>query len=80
MTNGLELTAVEFALRGFLMLTLVRAIGPLGVVVATMPFVFGHLGKPELELFSTLAAASSTAGWRGGPGPSSGARWATRTS
>jgi membrane protease YdiL (CAAX protease family) len=54
-TNGLELTAVEFALRGFLMLTLVRAIGPLGVVVATMPFVFGHLGKPELELFSTLA-------------------------
>ena len=20
-----------------------------------MPFVFGHLGKPELELFSTLA-------------------------
>jgi membrane protease YdiL (CAAX protease family) len=54
-TNGLELTAVEFGLRGFLMLTLVRAIGPLGVVVATLPFVFGHLGKPELELFSTLA-------------------------
>jgi Type II CAAX prenyl endopeptidase Rce1-like len=53
-TNAIELTAVEFALRGFLMLTLVRAIGPLGVVVATMPFVFGHLGKPELELFSTL--------------------------
>jgi membrane protease YdiL (CAAX protease family) len=55
LTNGLELAAVEFGLRGFLMLTLVRAIGPLGVVVATMPFVFGHLGKPELELFSTLA-------------------------
>jgi membrane protease YdiL (CAAX protease family) len=53
-TNGIELTAVEFGLRGFLMLTLVRAIGPLGVVVATLPFVFGHLGKPELELFSTL--------------------------
>jgi len=53
-TNGLELTAVEFALRGFLMLTLVRVIGPFGVVVATLPFVFGHLGKPELELFSTL--------------------------
>jgi membrane protease YdiL (CAAX protease family) len=53
-TNGIELTAVEFGFRGFLMLTLVRTIGPLGVVVATMPFVFGHLGKPELELFSTL--------------------------
>jgi Type II CAAX prenyl endopeptidase Rce1-like len=54
LTNGLELTAVEFGLRGFLMLTLVRVIGPLGVVVAALPFVFGHLGKPELELFSTL--------------------------
>ncbi len=53
-TYGVELTAVEFALRGFLMLTLVRAIGPLGVVVAALPFVFSHLGKPELELFSTL--------------------------
>ena len=53
-TNGLELTAAEFAFRGFLMLTLVRVIGPMGVVVAALPFVFGHLGKPELELFSTL--------------------------
>jgi membrane protease YdiL (CAAX protease family) len=53
-TTGLELSAAEFAFRGFLMLTLVRVIGPLGVVVATLPFVFGHLGKPELELFSTL--------------------------
>ena len=54
-TNALELSAAEFAFRGFLMLTLVRVIGPLGVVVAALPFVFGHLGKPELELFSTLA-------------------------
>jgi membrane protease YdiL (CAAX protease family) len=53
-TNALELSAAEFAFRGFLMLTLVRVIGPLGVVVAALPFVFGHLGKPELELFSTL--------------------------
>jgi membrane protease YdiL (CAAX protease family) len=53
-TNGIELTAVEFGLRGFLMLTLIRVIGPIGVVVAALPFVFGHLGKPELELFSTL--------------------------
>jgi membrane protease YdiL (CAAX protease family) len=54
-TYAVDLTATEFAFRGFLMLTLVRAIGPLGVLVATMPFVFSHLGKPELELFSTLA-------------------------
>ena len=53
-TNAIDLTGVEFAFRGFLMLALVRTIGPLGVLVATMPFVFSHLGKPELELFSTL--------------------------
>ena len=55
LTNALDLTATEFAFRGFLMITLVRVVGPLGVLLATMPFVFGHLGKPELELFSTLA-------------------------
>ena len=54
LTNVLDLTASEFAYRGFLLFTLVRRIGPLGVVVAAMPFVFAHLGKPELELFSTL--------------------------
>ncbi|MGK2852154.1 MAG: CPBP family intramembrane glutamic endopeptidase [Candidatus Limnocylindrales bacterium] len=53
-TNLVDLTASEFLFRGFLMLTLVRAIGPLGVLVATMPFVYSHLGKPELELLSTL--------------------------
>lgn len=53
-TNGLELPASEFLFRGFLMLTLVRVLGPIGVLVATMPFVFAHVGKPELELFSTL--------------------------
>ena len=54
LTNTLDLTAAEFLFRGFLTLTLVRAIGPLGVLVGTLPFVFAHLGKPELELFSTL--------------------------
>jgi membrane protease YdiL (CAAX protease family) len=53
-TNTLDLTAAEFTYRGVLMLTLVRAIGPLGVLVATLPFVFAHIGKPPLELFSTL--------------------------
>jgi membrane protease YdiL (CAAX protease family) len=54
LTNVLDLSASEFLFRGFLMLALVRVIGPLGVLVATMPFAFAHLGKPELELFSTL--------------------------
>jgi membrane protease YdiL (CAAX protease family) len=55
LTNALDLSASEFLFRGFLTFTLVRAIGPLGVLVATMPFVFAHLTKPELELYSTLA-------------------------
>jgi membrane protease YdiL (CAAX protease family) len=54
-TNTLDLVAAEFLFRGFLMLSLVRVIGPLGVLMATMPFVFSHLGKPDLELLSTLA-------------------------
>ena len=53
-TNALDLTAAEFLFRGFLMFTLLRVLGPIGVLVATMPFVFAHLGKPELELVSTL--------------------------
>ena len=53
-TNTLDLAAAEFLFRGFLMFTLVRAIGPIGVLVATLPFVFVHLTKPELELMSTL--------------------------
>jgi membrane protease YdiL (CAAX protease family) len=55
MTNALDLFSAEFLFRGFLMFTLVRAIGPIGVLVATLPFVFTHLTKPELELISTLA-------------------------
>jgi membrane protease YdiL (CAAX protease family) len=53
-TNALDLIPSEFLLRGFLMFTLLRAIGPLGLVVAQLPFVFSHLGKPEIEVFSTL--------------------------
>ncbi len=55
LTNTLDLSGGEFLFRGFLTFTLLRAIGPVGVVVATMPFVYVHLGKPELELYSTLA-------------------------
>lgn len=53
-THLLDLVPTEFVLRGFVMFTLLRTIGPLGVVVAQLPFVFVHLGKPEIELFSTL--------------------------
>lgn len=61
-TNAVDLTASEFLFRGFLMFALVRAIGPIGVLVAALPFVFSHLTKPELELFSTLAGGMAY-GW-----------------
>jgi membrane protease YdiL (CAAX protease family) len=54
LANILELSAAEFLYRGFLMMALVRWCGPLGVVLATLPFVFMHLSKPELETLSTV--------------------------
>lgn len=53
-TNTLDLVSAEFILRGFLMFALLRVIGPISLLVVQFPFVFGHLGKPEIELFSTL--------------------------
>lgn len=50
----MDVLAAEFLFRGFLMWTQVRLAGPMGVVVATFPFVFTHLGKPELETLSTF--------------------------
>jgi membrane protease YdiL (CAAX protease family) len=53
-THALDLVAAEFLVRGFLLFALVRVFGGAGVLIATLPFVFAHLGKPEVELFSTL--------------------------
>lgn len=61
-TNAVDLTSAEFLFRGFLMFALLRAIGPIGVLVAVLPFVFSHLTKPELELFSTLIGGMAY-GW-----------------
>jgi membrane protease YdiL (CAAX protease family) len=62
LTNALDLTSAEFLFRGFLMFALVRALGPIGVLISTLPFVFTHLTKPELELFSTLIGGMAY-GW-----------------
>jgi membrane protease YdiL (CAAX protease family) len=61
-THLLDLIPAEFLMRGFVMFTLLRTIGPLGLVVAQLPFVFAHLGKPEIELFSTLLGGA-VFGW-----------------
>jgi membrane protease YdiL (CAAX protease family) len=52
--STLELSAAEFIYRGFLMMALIRWCGPIGVVLAAVPFAFMHLGKPELETLSTI--------------------------
>ena len=55
LTNNLvELVPAEFLLRGFLMFALWRRIGPLALVVVQVPFVITHLGKPDVELWSTF--------------------------
>jgi membrane protease YdiL (CAAX protease family) len=54
LTNVLDLIPTEFLLRGFVLFAMLRAIGPFGVVVALVPFVMIHIGKPDVEALSTL--------------------------
>ena len=63
-----ELLPAEFLLRGFLMFALWRRIGPLALVVQLIPFVLTHIGKPEVELWSTFIGGSVFAwlDWRTG--------------
>ena len=53
-TTAVEVVPVELFFRGLLMFALVRVIGPLGILLATLPFAFAHIGKPEIETISTL--------------------------
>jgi membrane protease YdiL (CAAX protease family) len=53
-THAFDLVSAEFLIRGFLMFALLRVMGPLAILVVQFPFVLTHLGKPEIELFSTL--------------------------
>ncbi|MEO5965943.1 MAG: CPBP family intramembrane glutamic endopeptidase [Candidatus Limnocylindrales bacterium] len=55
LTSALEVLPAEFFFRGFLLFALLRVVGPIAVVIATLPFAFIHLGKPEVETLSTLA-------------------------
>jgi membrane protease YdiL (CAAX protease family) len=54
LTTALDVLPAEFFFRGFLLFALLRAVGPIAVVIATLPFAFSHLGKPEIETLSTL--------------------------
>ena len=53
-TTALDVIPAEFFFRGFLLFALLRIAGPIAVVLATLPFAFSHLGKPEIETLSTL--------------------------
>jgi membrane protease YdiL (CAAX protease family) len=68
LSNALDLVPSEFLLRGFLMFALLRRIGPLAIVVVQVPFIFAHIGKPELELWSTFVGGTIFAwlDWRTG--------------
>jgi membrane protease YdiL (CAAX protease family) len=68
LSTALELFPAEFLLRGFLMFTLLRRIGPLALVVVQVPFIFAHIGKPEVELYSTFIGGTVFAwlDWRTG--------------
>ena len=63
-----ELIPAEFLLRGFLMFALWRRIGPLALVVVQVPFVLTHIGKPDVELWSTFIGGTIFAwlDWRTG--------------
>jgi membrane protease YdiL (CAAX protease family) len=66
--NLIELVPAEFLLRGFLLFALWRRIGPLALVVSLVPFVLTHVGKPDIELWSTFVGGSIFAwlDWRTG--------------
>jgi uncharacterized protein len=68
LNHVVELVPAEFLLRGFLMFALWRRIGPLALVVQLIPFVLTHVGKPEIELWSTFIGGSVFAwlNWRTG--------------
>jgi membrane protease YdiL (CAAX protease family) len=62
LTTAFEVIPVELFFRGLLMFALLRVVGPLGILVATLPFAFAHIGKPEIETLSTLAGGFAY-GW-----------------
>ncbi|HSH05084.1 MAG TPA: CPBP family intramembrane glutamic endopeptidase [Anaerolineae bacterium] len=64
---GVDLFAWEFVWRGFMLFTLARIMGPgPAIFIQAIPFAYMHLGKPEIETFSTIfgGAAFGFLAWR----------------
>jgi hypothetical protein len=70
--NGVELFGWEFIWRGLVLFALARAFGPgPAILLQSVPFAFMHLGKPEIETFSTLFGGAAFGLIAGAPAPSS---------
>lgn len=67
--NGVEMWAWEFMWRGFLLFGLARVVGPGAAIwLQAIPFAFMHLGKPEVESYTTIfgGAAFGFIAWQSG--------------
>lgn len=67
--NAVEMWGWEFMWRGLLLFGLARALGPGPAIwLQAVPFAFMHLGKPEIETFTTIfgGAAFGYIAWQSG--------------
>lgn len=67
--NAIEMWGWEFMWRGLLLFGLARALGPGPAIwLQAVPFAFMHLGKPEVETFTTIfgGAAFGYIAWQSG--------------
>lgn len=67
--TGVDLFGWEFIWRGLMLFAFARAFGPgPAIFLQAVPFAFMHLGKPEIETFSTIfgGAAFGFVAWQSG--------------
>jgi len=67
--NAIEMWGWEFMWRGLLLFGLARALGPGPAIwLQAVPFAFMHLGKPQVETFTTIfgGAAFGYIAWQTG--------------
>jgi uncharacterized protein len=67
--NGIEMWGWEFMWRGLVLFGLARTLGPGAAIwLQAIPFAFMHLGKPEIETFTTIfgGAAFGYIAWQSG--------------
>jgi uncharacterized protein len=53
-TTFLDLIGWEFIFRGWILFAYARKFGPEAIWLQAVPFALAHLGKPEIETFSTI--------------------------